>query len=83
LLLLELETGRTHQIRVHLKAIGHPIVGDPIYGSGSKIRGSTLKRQFLHAYQLKLTHPTSGAAIHLEAPLPQDLQAVLDQKSFL
>src|SRR6266851_7897457 len=83
LLLLELETGRTHQIRVHLKAIGHPIVGDPVYGSGSKIRGSTLKRQFLHAYQLKFTHPTTGTAINLEAPLPQDLQAVLDQKSFL
>jgi 23S rRNA pseudouridine1911/1915/1917 synthase len=83
LLLLELETGRTHQIRVHLKAIGHPIVGDPVYGSGSTIRGSTLKRQFLHAYQLKLVHPTTGAIIELEAPLPGDLQAVLDQKSFL
>jgi 23S rRNA pseudouridine1911/1915/1917 synthase len=83
LLLLELETGRTHQIRVHLKAIGHPIVGDPVYGSGSIIRGSTLERQFLHAYQLRFTHPTSGTSINLEAPLPKDLQAVLDQKSFL
>jgi 23S rRNA pseudouridine1911/1915/1917 synthase len=83
LLLVELETGRTHQIRVHLKAIGHPVVGDPVYGSGSKIRGSTLKRQFLHAYQLKFTHPTTGAIIDLTAPLPDDLQAVLDQKSFL
>ncbi len=60
LLLLELETGRTHQIRVHLKAIGHPIVGDPVYGSSSTIRGSTLKRQFLHAYQLKFVHPTTA-----------------------
>jgi len=83
LLLLELETGRTHQIRVHLKAIGHPIVGDPAYGSHNTIRGSTLKRQFLHAYQLKFTHPTTGAVIELEAPLPDDLQAVLIQKSFL
>jgi 23S rRNA pseudouridine1911/1915/1917 synthase len=83
LLLLELETGRTHQIRVHLKAIGHPIVGDPVYGSGRSIRGSTLKRQFLHAYQLKFTHPATGIVINLEAPLPEDLQAVLDQKSFL
>jgi 23S rRNA pseudouridine1911/1915/1917 synthase len=83
LLLMELETGRTHQIRVHLKAIGHPIVGDPVYGSGSIIRGSTLKRQFLHAYQLRFTHPTTGAIMDLEAPLPDDLQAVLDQKSFL
>lgn len=83
LLLLELETGRTHQIRVHLKAIGHPVVGDPVYGSGSVVRGSTLKRQFLHAYQLRFTHPSTGAVIDLEAPLPDDLQAVLDQKSFL
>jgi len=83
LLLVELETGRTHQIRVHLKAIGHPLVGDPVYGSGSTIRGSTLKRQFLHAYQLKFTHPTTGAVMDLEAPLPDDLRAVLDQKSFL
>ena len=83
LLLLELETGRTHQIRVHLKAIGHPIVGDPAYGSHSIIHGSTLKRQFLHAYQLKFTHPTTGAFIELEVPLPDDLQAVLSQKSFL
>lgn len=83
LLLVELETGRTHQIRVHLKAIGHPIVGDPVYGSGTVMRGSTLKRQFLHAAQLRFTHPTTGAVIDLEAPLPDDLQAVLAQKSFL
>ena len=83
LLLLELETGRTHQIRVHLKAIGHPIVGDPVYGSGSINHGLTLKRQFLHAYQLKFTHPTTGNAVNLEAPLPEDLQALLDRKSFL
>ncbi len=83
LLLLELETGRTHQIRVHLKAIGHPVVGDPIYGSGSINRGLTLKRQFLHAYQLKFTHPATGSIINLEASLPEDLQSVLNQKSFL
>ena len=83
LLLLELETGRTHQIRVHLKAIGHPIVGDPVYGSGSINRGLTLKRQFLHAYRLKFTHPTTGDVVNLEVPLPEDLQAILDQKSFL
>ena len=83
LLLLELETGRTHQIRVHLKAIGHPIVGDPVYGSGSINRGLTLKRQFLHAYQLKFTHPITGNTVNLEAPLPEDLQALLDRKSFL
>jgi 23S rRNA pseudouridine1911/1915/1917 synthase len=83
LLQLELETGRTHQIRVHLKAIGHPIVGDPVYGSGNISRGFKLKRQFLHAYQIEFIHPTTGKTIHLEAPIPVDLQAVLDQKSFL
>jgi 23S rRNA pseudouridine1911/1915/1917 synthase len=83
LLLLELETGRTHQIRVHLRAIGHPIVGDLVYGSGNINRGLSLGRQFLHAFQLIFTHPTTGDVLHLEAPLPEDLQAVLDQKSFL
>ncbi len=84
LLLLELETGRTHQIRVHLMAIGHPIVGDPVYGSGtSTVRGTTLKRQFLHAYQLKFPHPATREIIEVEAPLPADLQAVLNEKSFL
>ena len=83
LLQLELETGRTHQIRVHLKAIGHPIVGDPVYGSGNVGRGFKLKRQFLHAYQIEFIHPTTGKAIRLEAPIPMDLQAILDQKSFL
>lgn len=82
LLLLQLETGRTHQIRVHLKAIGHPIVGDPVYGPGRKGQGLTLKRPFLHAYQLKFTHPTTNVVLELEAPLPADLQALLEQKDF-
>ena len=83
LLLLQLETGRTHQIRVHLKAIGHPIVGDPVYGPGRKEHGLTLERPFLHAYQLKFTHPFTKVVLELEAPLPADLQAVLQQKDFL
>lgn len=83
LLLLELETGRTHQIRVHLKAIGHPVVGDPVYGSGHSRHGIALQRQFLHAYQLKFSHPTTGEIIELESPLPEDLQIVLEQKNFL
>ena len=83
LLLVQLETGRTHQIRVHLKAIGHPVVGDPTYGSGSVIRGSNLQRQFLHSYQLQFTHPLSGEALQFEAPLPADLQKVLERKNFL
>ncbi|HEY1350402.1 MAG TPA: RluA family pseudouridine synthase [Ktedonobacteraceae bacterium] len=83
LLLIELETGRTHQIRVHLKAIGHPVVGDPIYGGGNALRGIQLHRQFLHACQLQLTHPGSGQPLKIEAPLPADLQAVLARRSVL
>ncbi len=83
LLLLQLETGRTHQIRVHLKAIGHPVVGDPTYGSGNVIRNAKLKRQFLHASQLDFAHPMTGEALHFETPLPDDLQAVLERKNFL
>ncbi len=83
LLLLQLATGRTHQIRVHLKAIGHPVVGDPVYGSGQSRKGIHLQRQFLHAYQLRFPHPISGKLVEFEAPLPTDLQAVLDQESVL
>ncbi len=84
LLLLQLETGRTHQIRVHLKAIGHPVVGDPVYGSGKKApRGVTLDRQFLHAYQLQFQHPITGKLIEIEAPLPKDLQNILDKETIL
>jgi 23S rRNA pseudouridine1911/1915/1917 synthase len=82
LLLIQLETGRTHQIRVHLKAIGYPVVGDPDYGSGAR-HGIMLDHQFLHAYQLRFTHPISGKLLELEAPLPSDLQAILDQKDRL
>jgi len=82
LLLIQLETGRTHQIRVHLKAIGYPVAGDPIYGSG-RVRIGRLHRQFLHACQIQLTHPCSGQALDIEAPLPADLQAVLEQSSDL
>jgi 23S rRNA pseudouridine1911/1915/1917 synthase len=79
LLLLQLETGRTHQIRVHLKAIGHPVAGDPVYGSGHTRHDITLHRQFLHAYQLRFTHPSTGEMLEFEAPLPPDLQAVLNR----
>jgi 23S rRNA pseudouridine1911/1915/1917 synthase len=81
LLLLQLETGRTHQIRVHLKAIGHPIVGDQVYGAGGAHREHILSRQFLHAYQLRFVHPSKGVSMELEAPLPEDLEAVLHQKN--
>ena len=83
LLMVQLETGRTHQIRLHLKAIGHPVVGDPVYGSGTVFKRAPLHRQFLHACQLSFTHPFSGETIELEVPLPADLQAVLDEKNYL
>ena len=83
LLLLQLETGRTHQIRVHLQAIGHAVVGDPVYGTGKLLKGIHLHRQFLHAYQLSFKHPSTGAMLELEAPLPPDLQAVLAEEDLL
>lgn len=83
LLLLQLETGRTHQIRVHLKAIGHPVVGDAVYGSSNIHHHIKLQRQFLHAYQLKFTHPITGQVLELEAPLPSDLQAALDAQNVI
>jgi 23S rRNA pseudouridine1911/1915/1917 synthase len=83
LLLLQLETGRTHQIRVHLRAIGYPVVGDPVYGVGHNARRLHVPRQFLHAYQLQFRHPTTGAELTFEAPLPPDLQEVLDNPDLL
>lgn len=77
LLLVQLETGRTHQIRVHLQAIGHPVVGDPVYGSGHTNPNIPLHRQFLHASQLIFTHPITGILLDIEAPLPADLDFVL------
>ncbi len=83
LLLLQLETGRTHQIRVHLKAIGYPVVGDPVYGPRDTRHGPALDRQFLHAYQLTFTHPITGKLLELEAPLPADLKSVLERGNIL
>jgi 23S rRNA pseudouridine1911/1915/1917 synthase len=78
LLELDLVTGRTHQIRVHLDAIGHPVAGDPLYGTGTSRRGPDgLDRLFLHSWRLELTSPSSGALIRAEAPLPPALEAVL------
>jgi len=67
-------TGRTHQIRVHLAAVGHPVVGDKIYGKRSPIIG----RHFLHAARIAFTHPRTGERMELEAPLAPDLQHALD-----
>lgn len=73
----QLETGRTHQIRVHSAKIGHPIVGDPIYSSAHSI-GVNLPGQALHAWKLKLQHPISGDLIEVTAPLPQTLTTLLE-----
>lgn len=77
LLEVDLLTGRTHQIRVHLALIKHPVVGDRIYGR--RKQRIPCPRQFLHAHRLAFTHPTTGQRIEVESPLPADLQAVLDQ----
>lgn len=73
----QLETGRTHQIRVHSAKIGHPIVGDPVYGSGRSV-GVNLPGQALHAWRLKLQHPISGDWIEVTAPLPQTFTKLLE-----
>ncbi len=83
-----LETGRTHQIRVHLTHIGHPLVGDPLYGGGLKLprrAGPELasalrgfRRQALHAEELAFTHPITGEAMRFNAPFPADFVALLD-----
>ncbi|HSS54494.1 MAG TPA: RluA family pseudouridine synthase [Gaiellales bacterium] len=75
LLDVELETGRTHQIRVHLAAIGCPVVGDRVYGHGPELG---LERQFLHAARLQFPHPWSGEQIDVCSPLPPDLAAALE-----
>ncbi|MGA3325363.1 MAG: RluA family pseudouridine synthase [Terriglobia bacterium] len=76
------QTGRTHQIRVHLASLGHPVVGDTTYGAPAKLRWGeseepTLPRTFLHAAKLAFAHPLTGAPLEFEAPLPEELDAFL------
>jgi 23S rRNA pseudouridine1911/1915/1917 synthase len=79
LLELDLVTGRTHQIRVHLAALGHPVAGDAVYGTGTARRGPDgLGRLFLHAWRLELVSPSSARLVRAEAPLPDALGSVLD-----
>ena len=73
----QLETGRTHQIRVHSAKIGHPIVGDPIYSSAHSV-GVNLPGQALHAWKLQLQHPVSGDLVEVTAPLPRSLTTLLE-----
>ncbi len=85
---IKIDTGRTHQIRVHMASLGHPVVGDALYGAPREMRARrgrstdegaaiSLSRNFLHAAQLELTHPRTGQKIALNSPLPPELQAFL------
>jgi 23S rRNA pseudouridine1911/1915/1917 synthase len=76
LLRARLETGRTHQIRAHFEAIGHPVCGDPQYGSAPRYG---LQRQFLHAAHLELAQPSSGAPLAFDSELPEDLRRALER----
>ncbi len=84
LLEVRIDTGRTHQIRVHLASLGHPVVGDTLYGAPAEIRGRnkptlSLPRNFLHAAALQLQHPQSQEALLFSRPLPAELRSFLDQ----
>ena len=77
LLEVKIETGRTHQIRVHMAQIGHPVVGDMVYSSGKNAFG--VEGQMLHAQKLDFTHPRTGEKMHFEAPLPRYFNEVLEK----
>ena len=84
LLKLKIETGRTHQIRVHMASLGHPVVGDALYGAPREIRPKTgppisLTRNFLHSAEIAFSHPTTGNVLSLAAPIPGQLQVFLGQ----
>ena len=77
LLKLWLETGRTHQIRVHLKYAGFPLIGDYLYNPDMEY----IHRQALHSYRLTFLHPITGQSLQLEAPMPEDMKTVFLEKS--
>ena len=88
---LKIETGRTHQIRVHMSSLGHPVVGDALYGAPGELRSQSnkkrsagmpatiaLKRNFLHSAALELTHPRTNQLLKFSRPLPAELENLLD-----
>jgi 23S rRNA pseudouridine1911/1915/1917 synthase len=88
---VKIETGRTHQIRVHMSSLGHPVVGDSLYGAPGELRSQSNKRRaagmpavikldrnFLHSGALELIHPRTKQPLKFSRPLPEDLQALLD-----
>ena len=85
LLEVEILTGRTHQVRVHLASLGHPVVGDTLYGAPGKltkgliapVEEPTLRRNFLHAASIVFRHPRTGEAVRVEAKLPEELEEFL------
>ena len=81
LLDVKIDTGRTHQIRVHVAAMGHPVVGDTMYGAPAQARGKSavvvLKRNFLHAAELEFRHPRTGEMVALKSELPEELREFL------
>jgi 23S rRNA pseudouridine1911/1915/1917 synthase len=89
LLEVTLETGRTHQVRVHLSSVGHPVVGDSLYGSAKRLKEMSMQtvrdmlrgvsRPLLHAGYLKFIHPLSAAAVDFTVPPPDDFMAVLNR----
>ena len=82
LLRLNIETGRTHQIRVHMASLGHPVVGDTLYGAAREVRGKlggnvSLSRNFLHAAEMQFAHPRTGKALSFACPIPEQLNELL------
>jgi 23S rRNA pseudouridine1911/1915/1917 synthase len=78
LLRVHLETGRTHQIRVHLAHIGHPVVGDADYGRRRKDLPAAVVRQMLHAARLTFSHPVTAERLEFTAPMPEDMRMLLE-----